>query len=56
MSQPLTTTSGPTVRHLQSPDGTEKLLTQLANGGRIECVLLRDNENLEEQNRVLREM
>jgi 23S rRNA (adenine2503-C2)-methyltransferase len=32
------------VRHLQSADGTEKLLLELADGGRIECVLLRDGE------------
>ncbi len=31
-----------TVKHHQSEDGTEKLLLQLADGGRIECVLLRD--------------
>lgn len=30
------------VRHSQSDDGTEKLLLELADGGRIECVLLRD--------------
>jgi len=30
------------VRHSQSPDGTEKLLLELHDGGRIECVLLRD--------------
>jgi 23S rRNA (adenine2503-C2)-methyltransferase len=29
-------------RHQQASDGTEKLLVQLADGGRIECVLLRD--------------
>jgi 23S rRNA (adenine2503-C2)-methyltransferase len=29
-------------RHQQASDGTEKLLLQLADGGRIECVLLRD--------------
>ncbi len=28
--------------HQQADDGTEKLLLQLADGGRIECVLLRD--------------
>ena len=28
--------------HQQDPDGTEKLLLQLADGERIECVLLRD--------------
>jgi 23S rRNA (adenine2503-C2)-methyltransferase len=28
--------------HQQSADGTEKLLLQLADGGRIECVLLRE--------------
>src|SRR6184192_3227627 len=27
-----------------APDGTEKLLLQLNDGGRIECVLLRDGE------------
>ncbi len=30
------------VRHTQSDDGTEKLLLQLADGGQVECVLLRD--------------
>jgi 23S rRNA (adenine2503-C2)-methyltransferase len=30
------------VRHLHADDGTEKLLLQLSDGGRIECVLLRD--------------
>jgi len=30
------------VSHRQADDGTEKLLLQLADGGRIECVLLRD--------------
>lgn len=29
-------------RHTRSEDGTEKLLLELADGGRIECVLLRD--------------
>lgn len=29
-------------KHTQSPDGTEKLLVELADGGQIECVLLRD--------------
>lgn len=32
------------VRHSRADDGTEKLLLQLADGGRIECVLLRDGE------------
>lgn len=32
------------VRHETASDGTEKLLLQLADGGRIECVLLRDGE------------
>jgi 23S rRNA (adenine2503-C2)-methyltransferase len=31
-----------TVENQQAEDGTEKLLIQLADGGRIECVLLRD--------------
>ena len=30
------------VRHTQADDGTEKLLLTLADGGQIECVLLRD--------------
>jgi 23S rRNA (adenine2503-C2)-methyltransferase len=30
--------------HLRSADGTEKLLLELADGGRIECVLLRDDD------------
>lgn len=29
-------------RHDRSPDGTEKLLVRLADGGLVECVLLRD--------------
>lgn len=32
------------VKHQTSPDGTEKLLVQLADGGEVECVLLRDGE------------
>lgn len=32
------------VRHSHSADGTEKLLVELADRGRIECVLLRDGE------------
>src|SRR6476619_2293321 len=32
------------VRFLTDPEGTEKLLLQLADGGRIECVLLRDGD------------
>jgi len=30
------------VRHTQAEDGTEKLLLKLADGGQVECVLLRD--------------
>src|SRR5690606_4312054 len=30
--------------HSVAHDGTEKLLLELADGGRIECVLLRDGE------------
>jgi 23S rRNA (adenine2503-C2)-methyltransferase len=36
--------SSKVVRHLVSADGTEKLLLQLADGGQIECVLLREGE------------
>jgi 23S rRNA (adenine2503-C2)-methyltransferase len=32
------------VQRQESSDGTEKLLLELADGGRIECVLLRDEE------------
>jgi 23S rRNA (adenine2503-C2)-methyltransferase len=32
------------VKHSRADDGTEKLLLQLADGGRIECVLLRDGD------------
>ena len=35
---------GQVVRHLQAADGTEKLLIQWPDGGRIECVLLRDGD------------
>lgn len=31
-------------RHQSSPDGTEKLLVGLADGGEVECVLLRDGD------------
>lgn len=34
--------TGQIVRHTQAVDGTEKLLIQEPDGGRIECVLLRD--------------
>src|SRR5262245_37314842 len=36
--------TGTIARHLRSADGTEKLLLSLADGGQIECVLLRDGE------------
>lgn len=36
--------TGQIVRHLQAADGTEKLLIQWPDGGRIECVLLRDGD------------
>jgi 23S rRNA (adenine2503-C2)-methyltransferase len=32
-------------RHTQAEDGTEKLLLTLADGGQVECVLLRENTN-----------
>ncbi|MEM9367562.1 MAG: 23S rRNA (adenine(2503)-C(2))-methyltransferase RlmN [Planctomycetota bacterium] len=32
------------VSHSESGDGTEKLLVELADGGRVECVLLRDGD------------
>jgi 23S rRNA (adenine2503-C2)-methyltransferase len=33
-------------KHTEAGDGTEKLLLTLADGGQIECVLLRDNADL----------
>ena len=36
--------TGEVVRHQHAPDGTEKLLIQWSDGGRIECVLLRDGD------------
>jgi 23S rRNA (adenine2503-C2)-methyltransferase len=33
------------VRHTKADDGTEKLLLSLADGGQIECVLLRDRDH-----------
>jgi 23S rRNA (adenine2503-C2)-methyltransferase len=36
--------SGTIALHSQSGDGTAKLLVELADGGRIECVLLRDDD------------
>ncbi|MCA9259179.1 MAG: 23S rRNA (adenine(2503)-C(2))-methyltransferase RlmN, partial [Planctomycetales bacterium] len=41
-SEPLWTTS--ICRHVQDDDGTEKLLLELEDGGRIECVLLRGGQ------------
>ena len=36
--------AGSTTRHQTSPDGTEKLLVRLSDGGEVECVLLRDGD------------
>jgi 23S rRNA (adenine2503-C2)-methyltransferase len=36
-------------RHTQAEDGTEKLLLTLADGGQIECVLLRENSESRDQ-------
>lgn len=36
--------SGSVVEHQRSSDGTEKLLVRLADGGEVECVLLRDGQ------------
>src|SRR5262245_9189876 len=38
-------------RHTQAEDGTEKLLLTLADGGQIECVLLRENFGDEDDDR-----
>jgi 23S rRNA (adenine2503-C2)-methyltransferase len=42
LSQEFSIFSARTVAHQTADDGTEKLLIELADGGRIECVLLRD--------------
>ncbi|MGY8769673.1 MAG: 23S rRNA (adenine(2503)-C(2))-methyltransferase RlmN [Pirellulales bacterium] len=34
------------VKHTKAEDGTEKILLQLADGGQIECVLLRDGHRI----------
>ena len=36
--------TGKIAKHLHSADGTEKLLLELSDGGKIECVLLRDDD------------
>ncbi len=38
--------SSQVARHTQAADGTEKLLLTLADGGQIECVLLRENTHI----------
>lgn len=43
MSAEFTIWSSTIARHTQAADGTEKLLLTLADGGQIECVLLRDD-------------
>ncbi len=42
LAQEFTLWSATVARHTQADDGTEKLLLTLADGGQIECVLLRD--------------
>ena len=42
LAEAFTIWSPPVASHQQDPDGTEKLLLQLADGERIECVMLRD--------------
>lgn len=42
LSEDLTIWTSKIVKHQSSSDGTEKLLLELHDGGRIECVLLRD--------------
>jgi 23S rRNA (adenine2503-C2)-methyltransferase len=39
-------------KHTQAEDGTEKLLLTLADGGQIECVLLRDDSDLDQRSRL----
>jgi 23S rRNA (adenine2503-C2)-methyltransferase len=42
LAEQLTIWTTQLVRHQRAEDGTEKLLLRLSDGGRIECVLLRD--------------
>ena len=42
LARDFTLWSSTIARHTQADDGTEKLLLTLADGGQIECVLLRD--------------
>lgn len=44
LSRDFTLWSSQIARHTKAADGTEKLLLALADGGQIECVLLRDEE------------
>lgn len=42
LAEKLVIWTGQVIQHSQSSDGTEKLLIQWPEGGRVECVLLRD--------------
>lgn len=44
LSESLLLWSSKVAAHLESEDGTEKLLLEMADGGRIECVLLREEQ------------
>ena len=44
LAESLTLWTSTVVKHSQSDDGTEKLLLQWPDGGRVECVLLRDGD------------
>lgn len=44
LAEEFTLWSTTVARHSKTGDGTEKLLVQLADGGQVECVLLRDGE------------
>ena len=44
LSENFTIFTAQVVKHSQADDGTEKLLLELADRGRIECVLLRDGD------------
>ena len=47
LAESITLWSTQIVKHSSANDGTEKLLLQLAAGGQIECVLLRDGVSRE---------
>jgi 23S rRNA (adenine2503-C2)-methyltransferase len=52
LAEGFTLWSSQIARHTQAEDGTEKLLLTLADGGQIECVLLRDDSARDQRSRL----